>query len=120
MNNLLLLGIGLGAGVLAGMFGIGGGIVIVPALLYFAELDDRTALGTSLASLVPPVGLLAAYQYYRGGYVNLVYAGLIALGLFVGSYFGAKLMLGIPPSLAKRLYAIFLMVIAAKMLYTGK
>jgi uncharacterized membrane protein YfcA len=102
------------------MFGIGGGIVIVPALLLIFEMKETAALGTSLAALIPPVGLLGAVEYYRTGNMNIRYAALIALGLFVGAFFGAKIMLGLPPGLAKRLYGGFLAVIAVRMLFFGK
>ncbi len=120
MTYALLLLIGLVAGVFAGMFGIGGGLVIVPALLFVVKLRELDAIGTSLAALIPPVGLLGAFEYYRNGLINLRYAGLIALGLFIGAYFGAKIMIGLPPHVIRRLYAGFLFVIATRMLIMGK
>jgi uncharacterized membrane protein YfcA len=111
-----LLAIGLIAGVLGGMFGIGGGLVIVPALVFLLKMKQFDALGTSLAALIPPVGLLGAFEYYQNGHMNLKYAALIALGLFVGFYFGAKITLGLSPETAKRAYAVFLLVVAGKML----
>ncbi len=120
MDNLILLGVGLVAGVFSGMFGIGGGIVIVPALLFFLKMNQLQATGTSLAALIPPVGLLGAFEYYRGGYINVKFAALIAIGLFIGAVFGAKLMIGLPPATAKRIYAVFLLAIGARMLISGK
>jgi uncharacterized membrane protein YfcA len=120
MTTLILLAIGLVAGVFAGMFGIGGGLIIVPALLFLVKLKEVEAIGTSLAALIPPVGLLGAIEYYRNGYINVRYAGLVALGLFVGAYFGARIMVSLPPDLTRRLYAVFLLVIAARMLFAGK
>lgn len=120
MAYLPLLAIGLVAGVLAGMFGIGGGLVIVPALLFILKLRELEAIGTSLAALIPPVGLLGAIAYYRSGYVNLNYAALIAAGLFAGTYFGARITMPLPPELIRRLYAIFLLAVAGRMLFTGK
>ena len=116
----MLLGIGLVAGVLAGMFGIGGGLIIVPALLLIVKMKETEAIATSLAALIPPVGLLGAAEYYRSGFINFRYAGLIALGLFVGAYFGARITIGLPPLLIRRLYAGFLVVVAARMLWMGK
>ena len=120
MSSLLLLGIGLLAGVFSGMFGIGGGLIIVPALLFMLKLKELQAIGTSLAALIPPVGLLGAVEYYRNGYINLRYAGLVALGLFVGAYFGARIMISLPPELIRRAYGLFLLAVAARMLLMGK
>lgn len=102
------------------MFGIGGGLVIVPALIYILKLRELEAIGTSLAALIPPVGLLGAMEYYRSGYMNLRYAGLIALGLFAGAWFGAKIMIPLPPHVIRRIYAGFLFAIATRMLVMGK
>jgi uncharacterized membrane protein YfcA len=120
MLYLALLGIGLVAGVAAGMFGIGGGLIIVPALVFLLKIRELEAIGTSLAALIPPVGLLGAATYYRSGYMNVKYAALIALGLFVGAYFGARIMIGLPPHVIRRLYGGFLLAIAARMLLMGK
>ena len=116
----MLLGVGLAAGVAAGMFGIGGGLIIVPALIFLLGLKEKQAIGTSLAALIPPVGLLGAAEYYRSGYINIKYAALIAVGLFIGAYFGAKLVISMPDALIRRIYAIFLLAIAARMLIMGK
>jgi len=115
-----LLGIGLAAGVCAGMFGIGGGLIIVPALVFVLGMRELEAIGTSLAALIPPVGLLGAAEYWRGGYMNIRWAVLIALGLFLGAWFGAKIMIGLPQYLVRRIYAGFLIAIATRMLITGK
>lgn len=120
MTYLALLAIGLVAGVLAGMFGIGGGLVIVPALLFFLKMSELEAIATSLAALIPPVGLLGAAEYYSKGYIHVRYAALIAVGLFVGAYFGARIMIGLPSHVIRRIYAGLLIVIAARMLVTGK
>jgi uncharacterized membrane protein YfcA len=120
MITLLLLAIGLLAGVFAGMFGVGGGLIIVPALLFILKVKEVEAIGTSLAALIPPVGLLGAAEYYRNGFINIRYAGLVAVGLFVGAYFGARIMISLPPELVRRLYGIFLLAIAVRMLIMGK
>lgn len=120
MTYLALLAIGLVAGVFAGMFGIGGGLIIVPALIFVLKLNDMEAIGTSLAALIPPVGLLGAAEYYRNGSIHIRYALLIALGLFIGAFFGARIMIGLPPQLIRRVYAGFLILVAARMLMTGK
>lgn len=120
MTYLILLAIGIAAGVLSGMFGIGGGLVIVPALLFIVKMKEFEAIGTSLAALIPPVGLLGAIEYYRNGQVNLRYAALIAFGLFLGAYFGARITLGLSPDLVRRLYAVFLLLVAGRILFFGK
>ena len=120
MTNIILLGIGLVAGVAAGMFGIGGGLIIVPALIFLLKVRELEAIGTSLAALIPPVGLLGAAEYYRTGYINLRYAVLVAIGLFLGAYFGAKIMIALPPHVIRRVYGTFLLLVAARMLVMGK
>ncbi|MGD0000554.1 MAG: sulfite exporter TauE/SafE family protein [Bryobacteraceae bacterium] len=117
MSTLILLGIGLAAGVLSGMFGIGGGIIIIPALLYLVKLKEVQAIGTSLAALIPPVGLLGAYEYYRHGDIHLRAAALIAAGLFVGAFFGAKITLALPPDIVRKGYGVFLLAVAVRMLF---
>ena len=118
MDNILFLAIGLGAGVLAGIFGIGGGVVIVPALILIARLPAQAATGTSLASLLLPVGLLGAWAYYKEGHVRVVPALLIGLGLFVGIYFGARIAQGMSALALKRAFSIFLVIIAARMWFS--
>jgi uncharacterized protein len=120
MNNLGLLTLGLIAGLFAGVLGIGGGLIIVPALLYIFRVPILEATGTSLAALIPPVGLLGAMEYYRAGNINITYAALIALGLFVGSYFGAKYAVHLPPTVVHRIYGAFLLVIGARMTIWAK
>jgi uncharacterized membrane protein YfcA len=119
VTYLPLLSIGLVAGVLAGMFGIGGGLVIVPALLFIIKMSELDAVGTSLAALIPPVGLLGAFEYYRNGHIHIKFALLIALGLFVGAYFGAKISMPLSPIAMRRLYATFLIVVAVRMMISG-
>jgi uncharacterized membrane protein YfcA len=112
---LLFLAIGLGAGVLSGLFGIGGGLVIVPALAFVAGMPILTATGTSLGALLLPVGLLGALEYHRNGNLNLKASLLIALGLFLGAYFGARLAHLLTPMQLKRAFAVFLVLVAARM-----
>lgn len=120
MTYLILLAIGVFAGVLSGMFGIGGGLVIVPALLLIVKMKEYEAIGTSLATLIPPVSLLGAIEYWRGGHLNIRYAVLIAIGLFVGAYFGARITLGLSPDVVRRIYAVFLLVVAGRLLFFSK
>ena len=85
---IILVIIGLMAGVFGGMFGVGGAIIMIPALVYFLGVDQHTAQGTSVAIMLPPIGLFAAYNYYKAGQVNIWYAVIIAVTFLVGGYFG--------------------------------
>lgn len=107
--------IGLGAGILSGIFGIGGGVVIVPALIFAAGLTPITATGTSLAALLLPVGALGAMEYYKRGHLNITAALWIALGLFLGVWLGAKIAHHLSPLQLRRAFAIFLVLTAGRM-----
>jgi len=109
---LIFLCIGLAAGVLSGMFGIGGGILIIPALVFLVNFPTRTALGTSLGALLLPVGLLGAYAYWEKGELNVQASMLIAAGLFLGAWGGAKLAHHVSTPTLQRLFAVFIMVMA--------
>jgi uncharacterized protein len=113
--TLVFIVVGLGAGVLSGFFGIGGGLVIVPALVYLAKFPLQTATGTSLAALLLPVGALGALQYYKGGHLNIAAALWIAAGLLLGAGLGARLALTMSPDTLRRLFAVFLAVMAVRM-----
>jgi len=113
--TMLYILIGLGAGVLAGLFGIGGGVLIVPALLYFARMSQLTATGTSLGALLLPVGALGAWEYYRTGNLDLRAALVIAVGLFFGAFFGAKLAHILTAVQLRRGFAVFLVLVAIRM-----
>ncbi len=112
---MIVVAVGIIAGVLGGFFGLAGGIVIVPALVFVLAMPTQTAVGTSLAALLPPVGLLGALEYYRHGNVNFVYAMLLAAGLMAGAYFGAILAVRIPEETLRRGFAVFLVLIAARL-----
>ncbi len=109
------IAIGLAGGVLAGLFGIGGGIVIVPALILVAKMQATTATGTSLGALLLPVGALGAYEYWRHGHIQVRASLIIALGLFIGAWFGARLATQLPPLVLKRMFAVFLVIVAARL-----
>lgn len=113
---VLLVAIGLFAGVFSGMIGLGGGLVIVPALIFLLHLDQHTAQGTSLAIMLPPIGLMAALNYYKAGSLNIKYAAIIAVAFFIGGWFGSKLALGISDDVLRKVFAISLIVVAIRML----
>jgi uncharacterized membrane protein YfcA len=115
-NVVLYIILGLAAGVLSGLVGIGGGILIIPALVYFFDFTQHQAQGTTLALMVPPIGLLAAWTYYAQGHVDLKVAGLICLGFFVGGFFGGKLAVAIPNALLQKIFGGFLLLISLRML----
>lgn len=117
-NLLILLVIGLITGALGGMLGIGGALILIPSLVYFLGFDQHEAIGTSLAVMLPPIGLFAAYNYYKAGQVNLKYALILAVAFMVGSYFTSKIALKIPENLLKRVFSVFLLLIAIKMFFS--
>lgn len=116
MMWVLVAMIGLVAGVVSGLFGVGGAIVIIPGLVLVAGLPQHTANGTSLAALLLPVGLLGAWEYYRRGQVNVPYAGVIAAGLFVGALLGAQLAGTLSDATLRRAFGVFLMLVAVRLL----
>lgn len=108
--------LGLLAGILSGLLGVGGGILLVPALVFIVGLTQHQAQGTTLALMVPPIGLLAAWTYYKQGSVDLRIAGLICLGFFVGGLFGARFATAINPALLKKLFGAVMLITALKMI----
>jgi uncharacterized protein len=111
----LLIALGLGAGLLSGFFGIGGGIIIVPALIYIAEFSPLKAAGTSLAVLLPPVGLAAVYTYYRNGNIDIRAAVVIALFLFIGAWLSSLLANKVNPFAMKVSFGIFMIAMGIYM-----
>ena len=116
---MVFLLIGVVAGVLAGLFGIGGGILIVPALMLVAGFAPQTATGTSLAALVLPIGLLGALSYHRAGHVRIAAALLISAGAFCGTYLGAALAQHLSPAMLRRGFAVLLILVGCR-LWWGK
>jgi uncharacterized protein len=115
-----LLVLGLAAGVLSSMVGIGGGVVIVPSLVFLFAVSQKMAQGTSLAMLLPPIGILAVMNYYKAGYVDLRIAGVLVAAFIAGSYFGSKLALNLDEAVLKRIFGIFLLLLAVKYLFFSK
>lgn len=114
---IILIAIGLFAGIFSGMIGLGGGLVIIPALMYLLHLDQHTAQGTSLAIMLPPIGLMAAYNYHKAGALNIQFAAVIAIAFIVGGFFGSRWALNMPEALLRKIFAITLIAVAIKMLW---
>ena len=117
---LIIIVVGLAAGMLSGLVGVGGGIIIVPSLVYFIGFSQKTAQGTSLALILLPVGILAVLQYYKQGHVDFKIVGLLAIGFLAGSFFGSKIALSLPQDTVKKIFAILMIIVAVKMLFLDK
>lgn len=117
---LIVILVGVAAGILGGLVGIGGGIIIVPALIYFLGFSQKTAQGTSLGLIMLPVGILGVLQYYKQGHVDFKVVGLLAIGFLIGSFFGSKISLGLSQDTVKKTFAVLMIVIAVKMLFFDK
>jgi uncharacterized protein len=122
---LILIIVGIAAGMLGGMVGVGGGIIIVPALVYFIGINQHTAQGTSLGLIMLPVGILGFLQYYttckaNGHPIDFKIIGILAIGFVIGSYFGSKISLGLSVTTVKKVFACLLILIAIKMLFFDK
>lgn len=109
--------LGLAAGILSGLVGIGGGILIVPALVFLFGFSQQQAQGTTLALLVPPIGILAAWTYYKSGVVDIKAAGLIAAGFVIGSLLGARYAVGTSNDILGKIFGVFLVLIGLKMVF---
>ncbi|MDB5251931.1 MAG: permease [Flaviaesturariibacter sp.] len=113
---LVLFVIGLMAGVMSGLVGIGGGIIIVPALVYFLGFSQHEAQGTSLGLLLLPVGILAVINYYNRGFVDVKVVGIMAAGFLIGGFLGSKISLAVSQETLKKVFAVLLFYTAFKML----
>ena len=113
-NGSLLAVVGLSAGIISGLLGIGGGIIIVPALVFLFGLPQRVAQGTTVMLMVPPIGLLAAREYFQQGNVDLAAGGLICAGFFIGAFCGSKLATAVPSSALSKVFGIAMLLIAFK------
>jgi uncharacterized membrane protein YfcA len=110
--------LGLLAGTLSGLIGLGGGVFIVPALVLFFGFSQHRAEGTTLALLIPPIGILAAIPYFRQGFVDLRAAALICLGFVLGGWMGGQFAIGTSEAILRRIFAGVLLVIATRLLFT--
>ena len=117
-SGLLYILLGILSGFLSGLIGIGGGTIIVPVLIIIFGLSQKTAQGTTLALLVPPIGILAAWTYYKQGYVDFPVAGLICIGFVIGGLMGARLAVNISNQTLERIFGIALLIISIKMIFS--
>lgn len=118
---IILICIGLFAGVIGGMLGIGGGLIIIPCLVYFLGLSQFEAQGTSIATLLLPIGVLAAYNYHRADVINWKFAMIIAVTFIVGGYVGSRLTIGfISESTLKKIFGVLMLIGAIKMIFFSK
>jgi len=118
---IILISIGLFAGIISGMIGIGGGLIIVPSLVYALSLSQFGAQGTSIAAMLPPIGILAAYNYHRADAINWKFALIIAATFIIGGYIGSKLTLNfISESMLKKIFGIIMLIGAIKMIFFSK
>jgi len=113
---LLLTIIGLAAGILSGMVGVGGGIIVVPALVFFLGFSQHAAQGTSLGLLLLPVGILAVINYYNKGYIDVKVVAIMSIAFILGGWLGSKLSLALPQDIVKKVFAVILFYTAFKML----
>ncbi len=116
----ILLLVGLAAGMLSGMVGVGGGIIIVPCLVYFLGFSQKLAQGTSLGLLMLPVGILGVMQFYKSGYVDVRVVLIIAASFILGSFLGSKWALSLPQDTLKKVFAVVMLIISLKMLFIDK
>jgi len=114
---IIILVIGIIAGVFSGFIGIGGGLVIVPALVFFFSMSQHAAQGTSLAMMLPPIGILAVYNYYKGGYVDFKIAGILCASFIIGSFLGSKLAISLPADTVKKIFGAIIIIVGIKMVF---
>ena len=115
-NLFVFLIIGLFGGMVSGLIGIGGGIIIVPCLIYIFGYSQHMAQGTTLAMLIPPIGILAAWAYFKQGYINLPVAGIMCLGFLLGGYLGAKFAICLPEVILRKVFGVCLLFVAGYMI----
>lgn len=116
MDWILVLIIGIFAGLASGFVGIGGGLIVVPALVFLFGMSQHAAQGTSLAMMLPPIGALAVYNYYKSGHVDFKIAALLCLSFIAGSYIGSKIAIGLSEDLIKKVFGICMLLIGIKLI----
>lgn len=115
-ETIILIIIGLITGAFSGILGIGGGVIVIPALVLMLNYSQKLAQGTSLAMLLPPIGLLATYNYYKAGYVDIKAAVILIITFVIGSYISSKYAVQLPDAIIKKIFAVFLIVYAIKLI----
>ena len=114
----ILVLIGFIAGILGGLLGLGGGIIIIPALVFLLGFTQHQSIGTSVAVMLPPIGIFAAFNYYKAGYVNLKYALIIAVAFMAGSWLSSKLAVNMSETTLKKIFSFLLLIMAIKMFFS--
>jgi len=117
METAVLFVLGIVAGTLSGFLGVGGATILIPALIIIYKMSQHMAQGTSLAALLLPVGLLATIKYWQTGNVNIKFAAFMAVGFLLGGYFGAVLAQPVPDVLLRKIFGVYLLVIAIQMIF---
>lgn len=115
----ILLLIGFIAGIFSGFVGLGGGVIIVPALIYFLGMSQHQAQGTTLAMMLPPIGILAVINYYKKGFVDIQSAMILSAAFIIGGYLGSKVAVNISPEAIKRFFGILILLIGIKMIFSN-
>ena len=115
---IILIVIGLLAGILSGLTGVGGGILMIPLLIIFLGLTQHQAQGTALFAMLPPIGILAAMNYYKEGFVKWEYAAVMALTFVVGGYFGSKLSISLPDQTVRKVFGVIMLIGAIKLIFS--
>ena len=115
---IILIVIGLLAGILSGLVGVGGGILMIPLLIMFLGLTQHQAQGTALFAMLPPIGILAAMNYYKEGFVKWEYAAVMALTFVVGGYFGSKLSISLPDQTVRKIFGVIMLIGAIKLIFS--
>ncbi|MDP7567013.1 MAG: TSUP family transporter [Flavobacteriales bacterium] len=115
---VVLIIIGLLAGILSGLVGVGGGIIMIPLLIILLGLTQHQAQGTALFAMLPPIGILAAMNYFKQGFVKWEYAVVIALTFVIGGYFGSKLSLSLPPQTVRRVFGVVMLIGGFKLIFS--
>ncbi len=114
---IIMASVGLLGGFVSGAFGIGGGIVIVPALIFLAGMTQHEAQGTSLAMMLAPIGILAVFNYYKSGYVNIRFAVILMIAFLLGSYFGSKMAIHIEGKLLRQTFGVLTVLMGLKFIF---